>query len=164
MSTQHAPSVDDLLGGGSPILKFEAIGTTHKGTVVRAETSQQTDFDSGAPKFWDDGKPMWQIVLTLATDARDPEVVNDDGERRIFVKGNMLAQLKAALRAAGAKTIDPGDLVAVQYASDGTPSRRGLNPPKQYLVQVKKGAGAQAAALLDADEPATPPADVADLL
>lgn len=164
MSVQ-APSVDDLLGGGSPILKFETIGTVHKGTVVRAEASQQTDFDTGAPKFWDDGKPMWQIVLTLATELRDPEVINDDGERRVFVKSNMLAQLKAALRAAGAKSVDPGDLIAIQYASDGTPSRKGLNPPKQFVVQIKKGAGRQAA-LLDtvAEEPTAPPADVADLL
>lgn len=162
MTTQAPPSVDDLLGGGSPILKFESIGTTHKGTVIRAETSQQTDFDTGEPKFWPNGDPMWQIILHLATDYRDTEVANDDGERRIFVKGNMLAQLKGALRAEGAKTIDPGDLIAIQYASDGTPSRRGLNPPKQYAVQIKKGAGRQAAALEQGE--GEPPAAVTDLL
>lgn len=171
MSTQQIPSVGDILGGGSPILKFETVGTTHKGTVVRAETSQQTDFDSGAPKFWDNGDPMWQIILTLATDQRDPEIVNDDGERRVFVKGNMLNGLKAALRSVGAKTIDPGDLIAIQYAGDGEPSKRGLNPPKQFTVQVKKGAG-PVADLLGSDDPAgsgsatqvEPSAAVQDLL
>ena len=135
----NIPSTADLLAGGAPAAKFPTIGTTVKGTVLKAEVTQQTDFDSGEPKFWDDGKPMLQIVLTIQTDERDPDIVNDEGERRLFIKGQMLQAFRTALRAVGARDITPGDMIAVQYVGDGEAKRRGLRPPKQYAVQVKKG-------------------------
>lgn len=160
MSTQ-TPSTTDLLAGGAPSAKFATVGTTIKGTVISAEDAQQTDFDSGKPKFYEDsGKPMMQVVISVQTDDRDPEIPNDDGERRIFCKGQMLSALKAALRSAGMDSHTfrrGGALIAVQYTGDGEPSKRGLNPPKQFAVQVKHGAS-----LLDGGttEAATPAQDL----
>lgn len=158
----NTPTINDLLGGGAPSAKFTSHGDIHKGVITKAETAQQTDFDTGKPKFYDDGNPMWQIVLTIQTDQRDPEIPNDDGERRIFVKGQMLAALRAALRTVGAQTIEAGDTIAVQYTGDGEAKRAGMSGPKQYAVQVKKGAG-PVADVLGAGQPAA--ADVpTDLL
>ena len=132
---------DFLFSSGIPSAKFPTIGTTVKGNVTAAEVTQQRDFDSGQPKYWDDGSPMNQIEITISTDERDPDIEDDDGTRKLYVKGQMLKALRSALQATGSKSIDPGDMIAVQYASDGEAKKRGFNPPKQYSVQVKKGAG-----------------------
>lgn len=132
------PSTADLLAGGAPSAKFPTPGTTVKGKVISAEVTQQTDFATGEVKTWDDGSPRLQIVLTVQTDERDPEITDDQGERRIFVKGQMLTALKQALRAVGARDITPGDTIAVQYTGDGE-AKRGMNAPKLYAVQVRKG-------------------------
>lgn len=162
MTTNQFPDPNSLLTGGAPYCKFETVGTVRKGTVVNMETAQQTDYDTGAPLVWEDGKPKLQVIVTLATDERDPDIPGDDGERRLFIKGGMLSAFRAALRAVGAKGLNPGDLIAVQYTGDGTPSRRGLNPPKQYACQVKPGAGPLAAAL--EDDPTDAGVAVQDLL
>ena len=62
----------DLLEGGGKSAKFETVGDTTKGQVVAAESRQQTDYTSGEPLTWDDGNPRMQLVITLATDERDP--------------------------------------------------------------------------------------------
>jgi hypothetical protein len=142
-------SVEDFLaGGGPPSAKFPAIGTTVKGTVETAVVSQQTDFTTGQPKTWDDGGPMMQLVVTLATDERDAEYDDDDGKRRLFVKGQMRTAVVEAIKQAGAKSIEPGGTLAVQYKGDGEAKRAGHNAPKQYVAQYK----APAAAAVDVDE------------
>src|SRR5690348_7997678 len=53
-STMTTPSANDLLmGGGIPSARFPVVGTTVTGIIVREPTvRQQTDFDTGAPKFF----------------------------------------------------------------------------------------------------------------
>lgn len=153
MSSYSDPN-DFLLSGGVPSAKFPEIGTVVKGTVLSAEVNQQRDFDSGEPKTYDDGNPMMQMVVTLATDERDPDVDGDDGTRKLYVKGAMLAAVRTALRAASAR-IEPGGTLVVKYVADGTPSKKGLNPPKQYEAAYKPGTGTAVDALL-ADGDAEP--------
>lgn len=127
---------DDLLmGGGVPSCTFPEIGTTWKGQVLAKETQQQRDFQTGAPKFYDDGAPMQQVAITLQTDVRDPNIENDDGQRKLYVKSAMLAAVRDAVRAAGAKTVEIGGTLAVQYTGDGVAKTRGQNPPKEYRAQ-----------------------------
>lgn len=125
-------ATDFLMGGGTPSAKFPTIGTTVTGTITRdPEVMQQTDFDSGKPKFWDDGKPMLQAKVVLATTERDPQVPDDDGERAIYIKGGLQKVVAQAVRAAGAKRLDVGGVLSVSYIADG--ERKGkLNPPKVY--------------------------------
>ena len=159
-------TVNDLLfGSGVPTAKFPVAGTTVKGTIVKAESTQQTDFDTGKPKFYDDsGKPMMQIEVTLRTEDRDPEIDNDDGTRRLFVKGHMLVALRAAVKQAGATDLSAGDSLAVKYVEDGEPTRRVEPPPKQYVAQYKIGTSPAGASLLG-DSNAAPPQETAqDLL
>lgn len=129
--------VEEILsGGGAPAAKFPTPGTTIKGTISDAIRSQQTDLD-GKPKTWDDGNPRMQLVITVQTDERDSSLDDDDGVRRIFVKGQMLSALKEALKKASVKTIEVGGTIAVQYAKDGDPTKVGFNAPKVYVVQYK---------------------------
>lgn len=136
--TNMLPDPDELLmGGGAPTCTFPEIGTTWKGEVVDKRTEQQRDFDTGKPLTWDDGSPRLQVVITLQTDERDPKIAGDDGRRRLFVKGQMLNAIRKAVSDAGAKTVEIGGTLAVQYTSDGEPSRKGMNPPKQYTAAYK---------------------------
>mgnify|MGYP000676876507 CR=1 FL=1 len=115
-----------LMSGGVPAAKFEAHGDTIKGTITEApELRQQTDFDTGAPKFWDDGKPMMQLVITLATDDRDPATPDDDGTRRLYVKGKLQQAIAAAIRKAEANGLAVGGVLTVAYVGDDEPKKRG---------------------------------------
>lgn len=130
-------SVNDfLLSGGVPAAKFPAIGTTVKGTIVSSEVTQQTDYATGAPKTYDDGSPMKQVVITLQTDERDATVDGDEGLRKLYVRGQMTAALRDALRQAQAK-LEIGGTLAVQYSSDKPSEKRGFNPMKVYTAQYR---------------------------
>lgn len=127
---------DFLTRSGAPSVKFPNVGDKVKGTILGAEKSQQTDIH-GAPKTYDDGNPMMQVVITLQTDERDPSVDGDTGERRLFAKGQMLTAIREALRNAGASGLEVGATLAVQYEKDGERKAAGFNPPKLYRAQYQ---------------------------
>lgn len=133
-----------LGGGGAPGFKFPEIGTVAKGTVVSFEAQQQTDFATGEPKTYRDGNPMMQVVVTMQTDERDPDVEDDDGKRRLFIRGQMRQAVGEAIRAAGAKGLAQGGVLAVQYVADKPSETRGFNPAKQYRAQYQPPSAAQA--------------------
>lgn len=144
-----------LMGGGTPSAKFENVGDKVSGEILNVETKQQTDPKDGSLKTWDNGDPMWQIVVTLQTDQRDPEIDDDDGRRAIYVKGSMkyASTAKAvadAVRAAGAKTLEKGGTLAVQFTGEGERTNKAFNPPKLYQAAYKPPAqGVDLSALID---------------
>ena len=154
MSTTMDPNAF-LNATGVPSAKFPTIGTTVKGRIEHLEVQQQRDFTTGEPKTYDDGKPAMQLVVTLATDERDPEVADDDGMRRVFAKGQLLAAIRSAVRQANAQ-LAVGGTLAVQYTADKPSEKRGMNPAKVYQAQYKPGAADQAAVndLLGGGQPA----------
>lgn len=160
-------SVEDLLTPRAPSYKFETIGDTIKGTVTHAEVRPVTDIKTGEIKRWDDGNEQQQIVITLATDLRDPDVPNDEGERRIFAQHRMRGALVEALKRCGPGTkFEVGGTLAVKYVSNGTASAVGFTPPKLYAADYRPPANAGVDSLLDgpsATAPASKPADT-DLL
>lgn len=133
----QVPSADDfLLGGSVPSAKFPAIGTTVSGRVTERPTvEQQRDFTTGELKWWEDGKPQLQLVITVSTSERDPENPDDDGTRRFYVKGQMKNAVAQAVRAAGAKGIEVGGTLTITYARDGQKSNPRFNAPKEYTAQ-----------------------------
>jgi hypothetical protein len=128
---------DWLLSGGAPSVKFPQIGAHVVGTVVSAEITQQRDLE-GNPKTYDDGNPMEQLVVTLQTDERDASIDNDDGKRRLFVKGQMKAAVADAVRKSGS-SLQPGGKLAVKYIGDKAPEKRGFSPAKQYQAAYQPG-------------------------
>ena len=121
-------------GGGPPSAKFPTPGTTHSGTIVETEVTQQTTLE-GELKVWPDGKPMMQAVITIQTEQRDPGIDEDDGRRRLFVKGQMQSAVRDAVKLSGAGTLQVGGKLAVKYVGDGERSSAGKNPPKMYKAQ-----------------------------
>lgn len=171
----NLPDADSfLMGGGTPSAKFPTIGTSITGTVTREpEVLQQTDFDSGKPLFWDDGKPKLQARVVLATTERDSQIPDDDGTRAVYVKGQLQKAVAQAVRAAGAARLEVGGRLTVTYTADG--ERKGkLNPPKIFTAKFERpdpvaqaadpapGAG-QAGGQQDAPPPGIDPAAWANL-
>lgn len=136
--TQPQDANSILMGGGSPALKFDQLGTIASGTVVAEPTSsQQTDFRTKVPETWPDGAPKMQVLVQLSTTLRDPQKPEDDGTRTLYIKGKELTNaVRAAVRASGANGIHTGGRLTVQYVADG-PAQQGLNAPKLYVAQYE---------------------------
>lgn len=129
---------DILMGSGAPAAKFEQIGATVTGTVIREpEARQQTDFRTGTPETWKDGSPKMQVVVQLKTELRDPASPSDDGTRVVYIKGKHLTDaIRQAVRASGANGLHTGGTLTVQYVGDGK-AENGLNAPKLYAAQYQ---------------------------
>ncbi len=134
-------NVNDFLmgGGGAPTATFKdaSIGRKYVGKIIASEVTQQTEMKTGEPKFWKDGNPMMQAVITIQTDERNLDIEDDDGQRRLFVKGEMQKAVRDAIKESGAKGLEVGGMLAVAYIGDGEPPERGLNAPKLYKAQYK---------------------------
>jgi hypothetical protein len=143
---QHTtPSAEDfLLGGSVPSAKFPTPGTTVSGRITERPTvEQQRDYTTGELKWWEDGKPQQQLVVTVATDLRDPEVQDDDGTRRFYVKGQMKNAVAQAVRAAGARGLEVGGVLTVTYSGDGERKNPRFNAPKNFTAQYVPAAAAE---------------------
>lgn len=152
------PTADQfLMGGGVKSAKFEMVGDAITGQVYEVpEVRQQTDLSTGELKTWQDGRPMMQLVVTLKTTLR--EDAEDDGLRRIYVKGKSLTEaVREAVRKSGAKGLEVGGTLAVKYTGDGEQTKRGFNPPKLYAAQYTRGNAQAANAFLSGGQDAEPP-------
>lgn len=130
------PSANDFLMGESvPSAKFPQIGATVTGTICEPPVvQQQRDYTTGELKFWSDGNPMMQLVVTLQTTERDPDIVDDDGRRRVYVRGQLKKAVQRAVKATGAPGLEVGGQLTVTYARDGQPTNPRFNPPKEYTA------------------------------
>lgn len=128
-----------LLDSYATSAKFEAIGKRVAGRVVRdAVEVQQRDFESGDPLFWDDGNKRMQLVVTVDTGVIDPTIEHDDGERAIYVKGQMLAAVKAALKKTRSREIREGGFFAVTLVrEEPLPKGKRGNPKKIYEAEYE---------------------------
>ncbi|AHB79600.1 hypothetical protein PBI_VALIDUS_70 [Mycobacterium phage Validus] len=130
-----------FLGGGGPAsAKFKNVGDTVGGVIaVEPEQRQQTDMKTNEPLTWKDGSPRMQLVVTVQTDLNDPEIEDDDGLRRLFVKGEMRKAVQKAVIAAGAKGLDVGGELYVTFVGEGE-KQGNLSAPKLYRAEYRKPA------------------------
>lgn len=132
-STQDANAF--LMAGGVPSAKFDTVGTVVSGRIAtEPEVRQQTSLD-GTPLFWDNGEPRREVVVTIDTDQRDPSIPNDDGQRRLYIKGNLLAAVRQAIRDVGAAGLAIGGQLDVKFTGEEPPRQRGWNPTKLYAAR-----------------------------
>ncbi len=151
---QHSPQphskadlgdVDEALSSGTPAAKFETVGAVCKGVILSAEMAQQRDMKTGQPKFWPDGNPCTMILITLQTQDRSPDIEDDNGHRRLYVK-KPSAMLAAIAKALGKTKLSQaiGGTLAVKYTGDGEASQRGFNKPKLFDARFSPAGGASA--------------------
>lgn len=140
------PSANDLLmGGGTKSARFDTIGTTVGGRIVRpAAARQQTDFDSGKPKFYDDGNPMMQVVVPIQTNLRDPQDQADDGVRNIYIRGQMTEAVRTAVRSVGGSGLEVGGELYITFVRE-EPNSRGRGKDKKVYSARYVVPGVQAA-------------------
>lgn len=124
------PDPDELMSGGYKAAQFpdQAFGTVVGGPIVdKPVTSQQRDFDSGQLKFYDDGNPMWQIIVAVQA---QPATVEDDGIRAFYLKTQIKKAVQEAVRLAGATRLEIGGVLQIRYVRD-EPNSRGRGKPKK---------------------------------
>jgi hypothetical protein len=103
---------EDFWGGpkNPPALRFYAgphvpytsptIGYQSGGQILEIKVRQQFDYETKQPKIWENsGKPMMQAEVILATNLR--EGPDDDGQRTLYVQGQMKQAVTVAVLAAG---------------------------------------------------------------
>jgi hypothetical protein len=128
-----------LLGGGGKSAKFENVGDVVEGTIAAPpELRQQTDIATGAPKTWDNGDPVQQLVVQLQTDAR--EDVDDDGIRNLYVAGgfkraSLQKAIADAVKTAKAPGLAVGGHLAVKFTGEEPPQKKGFSPAKLYAAK-----------------------------
>lgn len=148
---------DLLMGSGSKSAAFPTIGTSVSGRIVREpKAQQQTDPKDGSFKTFANGDPMMQLVVQIQTDERDATDADDDGIRALYVKGKMLAAVRDAVKAAGAKGLEVGGELTVTYVADGEKTNKAFNAPKLYTATYRPPAGEAANSLLMGNAPASP--------
>lgn len=121
--------------------KFEQPGTSISGIIENVTANQIRDFKFRQPKFFDDGQPQMQVLVTINTGVIDPMVEDDDGRRTVYIKGFGL-QRRAWLQAlhnAGlrkAAEVRPGDRFTATFTGFGE-AKPGMNAPKlfEYVIE-----------------------------
>lgn len=136
-------SLDDVMQGGAPsaFSKDDPIGTSVEGEIVEIRAEQQTDFTTGEPLYYPNGKAKPQVVIHLQTTLQDPDRVGDSGIRGVYVKGYNIGQLRLACRQAGVGDHpNVGDHLKATFARTQPAKTRGYNDAKiyDYVVTPKK--------------------------
>lgn len=138
-------SLDDVMQDGAPsaFSKDDPIGTSVEGEIVEIRAEQQTDFTTGEPLYYPNGKAKPQVVIHLQTTLTDPNRVGDSGIRGVYVKGYNIGQLRLACRQAGVGDHpNVGDHLKATFARTQPAKTRGYNDAKiyDYVVTPKKTA------------------------
>lgn len=120
-----------LMGGGAKSAAFKSIGDQVQGTILSCVTRQQTE-PGGKLKFYEDGNPMEQLVVTILTQEQENE--DDDGLRAVYVKGQMRAALRAAVLKSGEHGIEEGGEIIVRFSAELPAQTKGFSATKQYRV------------------------------
>lgn len=137
---------DLFLSGGAPGQKFPEVGFKWGGTILSWEMSQQSDLTTGELKFWEDGKPKMQLIITMQGEATgytfdwngrsfDKKTLpDDDGVRRLFVKGALQSAIGKAMRDVRART-EVGAYIEIVRTADIPPTKKGYSPTQTFKAQ-----------------------------
>jgi hypothetical protein len=128
-ATKSVPSIS---------FKDSKVGDSFTGVITELETAQVRDFETNEPKFWDDGNPQLQVVLTLATDYIDNDVEGDDGTRKLYLVGQKLTAMKAAVKEFG-KQIAKGQIITITFTGEKANANKRYNATKLYGITIAEG-------------------------
>jgi len=122
-----------LSGPRQPIAKFDKIGDKVTGTLVDAEVAPVTS-PTGETQTDKNGNPKQQIIYTLQTEERDPEIEDDDGKRRVFAKWAIQKAISTCLTDAGLARVglQEGGMLTITHTGTTKASQRGYSDIKLY--------------------------------
>ena len=131
---------DALATNGGVTLKPDTIGETLGGIIVATEVRQMTDFATGKPDSWDDGKPKNQIVVTVKTGGKTDD--GDDEHGNVYIKtwGDQKFALVNAIKATGLSdanaALAPGNDFRVTYRGEKPNENPRFNAVKLYEYTI----------------------------
>lgn len=136
-SAPSAPQPTDtsgFFGGGASISwddkKGYVKGTPRGGQIIDKKITNQTKLGTNEIIKWENGDPRKQMELTLQTAERaDPQ---DDGRRRMFIKGDLPRATKAAMKPHGVNDVEIGGWFYAAWVSEKPASRPGYNDAKVF--------------------------------
>lgn len=144
-------SADDYFVSRAPGWSPEP-GDEIDGIIAEREVTQQREYvpdEVGELLWWvnrkpkalpesqaDGLEPVTQLVVTLQTSVRDPEIDEDDGQRRVFVKGKrMEAAVRDAMKRASVKKLADGGRLRIRCTGYDPESQNPKNPAKTYVAK-----------------------------
>lgn len=122
-----------LSGPRQPIAKFDRIGDSVTGVLLDAEVAPVTS-PTGETQVDKNGNPKQQIIYTLQTDERDPEIEDDDGKRRVFAKWAIQRAISTCLAESGLAKVglQEGGTLTIKFSGTQKASQRGYSDIKLY--------------------------------
>ncbi|NKY60912.1 hypothetical protein [Nocardia flavorosea] len=132
--------------------KNDKPGATVTGLVISQELTAQKDPKTGKPKMRGGQEVLQLEVVILTGQQTDPD---DDGARKLFVRGNLQKAIKQAILAAGDDDLRNGARISVQYTGTGQAFSADYAPPKLYRATYEPpndDSLAEVAAYLGADD------------
>jgi hypothetical protein len=151
-----ATDIEAFFAGGATAAKFE---DKQYGQVIGGEITaepamrQQRDYTTGEPITYPDGNPAMQMVVTVQA---QPATGDDDGQRALYIKGQMKQAVGDALRKAGATAPRKGGKLWIKYVEDKPvtlQNGRPGNPQKIYAAKYEPPVAAQNAGFFADAEP-----------
>jgi hypothetical protein len=153
-------SADDYFASSAPAWPAANPGDEIDGTIVERVVTQQTEYidgkTQGDPLWWVNRKPkamppreaqamglteddaVTQLVITLQTSARDPEIDEDDGQRRVYVKGRRMENaIREAQKRAGVRKMADGGRLRIRFTDWDPESQNPKNPAKLYVAKYE---------------------------
>lgn len=123
-----------FFGGGAAISwddkKGYVRGTPRGGKVIDKKITNQTKMGTNEVITWADGSPRKQMELTLQTaEHADPQ---DDGQRRMFIKGDLPRAAKAAMKPHGKHDIEIGSWFYAAWVDEKPSKQSGWNAQKIF--------------------------------
>lgn len=139
--TNVLPSLADLVavsGAAAPSYfnKDSKVGDSITGFVTDVQTRQARDPQTNKVRFWENGDPVIQVIVSLQTDAKTDE--NDDGVRSVFIKfwGVQRKALLEALKAAGQSDIIAGQKFTATFVGTEKATSKAMSDTKifEYVI------------------------------
>lgn len=132
------------ISGGGKAWSPEAVGDQIAGTITVVERRQQTDFTTGEPLTWSDGRPRMLTYIELQTDLQESD--DDEGLRALYAKGGNFEAAQGsglalenaiveAAKKAGAAALESGAKLQVAMTGLAKPTTRGYQPAKLYKAE-----------------------------
>ncbi|MFC9898551.1 hypothetical protein ACFVMC_33080 [Nocardia sp. NPDC127579] len=119
----------------SAFSKHDEPGTTVAGVVLGQQVTDQIDPKTKKAKTTSNGRVLQQAEVTILTRWQvDPD---DDGRRKLFVKGNLQKAFRKAILAAGDDDLRVGATVTVTFTGTGQAFNADYSPPKLYSVKYE---------------------------
>lgn len=121
--------------GGAASISFNAAngyqrGTFRGGVVKSKVVANQTKIGTGELLTYADGAVRKQLIVTVQTTERSD--ATDDGERRLFLKGDMVRAARSAFKSAGAADIEIGSWLYMAWTNDKPAKQVGFSAQKLY--------------------------------